>query len=256
MSIQRIETARGHRYEIDGKPADGVTTLISKGLPKPALTYWAAKSVAEHVADNLDQIDMWGKLRRDSLVAELKGVPWAKRDAAAAKGTEVHTLAEKLSNGEKVDVPEHLSGYVDACIMFLDEWEVQPLITEVIVASRQWNYCGSGDGIADFRDGIRRLYDYKTSQSGIFGETSLQLSGYAHSEVYLHPNGTEKPTSDLGIQAGMGVWLRADGRYEVYEMDISEPVFKTFLHVAYVARQMDAIKGWKSQALYAPVVNA
>lgn len=251
--IRRIETARGHRYEIDGQHADGVTTLISKGLPKPQLTYWAAKSVAEHVADNLDQIVLWQGLRRDTLITELKGVPWAKRDAAAAKGTEVHSLAEKLSKGEEIDVPEHLAGYVDACIRFLDEWQVQPVLTEAVIASRKWSYCGTIDGIADFVTQERLAYDFKTSASGIFGETALQIAAYAHADVYLDNDGNEQPVSDLGIQGGLGVWLRADGRYEVYPMDISEPVFKAFLYVSHVARLMDGMKEWKGAPLTSPV---
>lgn len=38
---------KSHRYRLDGDWVPGVTTLIGKGLPKPALPYWAARTVAE-----------------------------------------------------------------------------------------------------------------------------------------------------------------------------------------------------------------
>ena len=45
---------RSHRYKLDGDWVPGVTTLIGDGLPKKALIYWSARTVAEWVADNAD----------------------------------------------------------------------------------------------------------------------------------------------------------------------------------------------------------
>ena len=50
MTIKFSEKA--HRYWLDGKHIPGVTTLIKGGIPAPALTYWAARTVAEWVADH------------------------------------------------------------------------------------------------------------------------------------------------------------------------------------------------------------
>lgn len=237
--IQRINsTYRGkptHFYKIDGRKADGVTTLLSDGLPKPALLPWGIKSVAEYAADHLDRLVEMQPMGREALVAALKQAPYTDRDLAAKRGTEVHDLAEKLIHGVEVDVPEELAGHVESCVRFLDEWKLSPVLVESTVASRRWNYCGTLDVVADRPNGPRAIFDYKTSRSGIFGETALQLAAYAHAEVYL--DGTdEKPLADVGIEAGFAVWIRADG-YDVYPVDISEQTFKTFCHVAYVARQ-------------------
>ena len=43
-----------HSYHLDKKACPGVTSLLGKGLPKPAIPYWAAKCVAEYVADYPD----------------------------------------------------------------------------------------------------------------------------------------------------------------------------------------------------------
>src|SRR5690606_40669257 len=74
VTLRRYETARGHWYKLDGVKVDGVTTLISQGLPKPALMYWSARVVAEYVADNLDQVVAMADMGRASLVAALKEV--------------------------------------------------------------------------------------------------------------------------------------------------------------------------------------
>ncbi len=252
MSIERIETRFGHSYTIDGEPADGVTTLIGKGIPKPALLKWAPRMVAEYVADNLDQVGEWQNMGRWPLVNHLKETPWLVRDAAAKRGTEVHALAEKLTHGLQVGVPEELKGHVDACVGFLDAWQVRPVVTEVVVASRQWRYCGTLDGVADVAGGRRVLYDWKTARSGIYGETALQLAAYTHAEVYLDAGGHEQPVSELGIQGALGVWLKADGTFSAYELDVSEQTFKIFLHAAYTGRHVDRLRDLKSDALGVP----
>src|SRR5690606_19818652 len=143
VTLRRYETARGHWYKLDGVKVDGVTTLIGQGLPKPALPYWAARCVAEYVADNLDQVVAMADMGRASLVAALKEVPWTKRDTAAAKGAEVHALAERLAAGDEVDVPEHLAGYVESCVAFLDDYQVRPIRLEAPIGSRTWRYAGT-----------------------------------------------------------------------------------------------------------------
>lgn len=257
MTLKRIERVskagkRWHYYMLDGARADGVTTLIGGGLPKPALLKWAPRTVAEYVADNRDAVEELWNGGRAAMVNALKETPWAQRDAAAARGTEVHALAERLSHGEEVEIPDGLEGYVDSAVQFLDEWDVHPLHTEVAVANRKWNYAGTVDLIATIPGTSGRrlvLMDYKTSRSGIYGETALQLAAYAHAEFHLGKDGEE--ISMPPCEAAYAVWLRPDG-YDVYEMDVSEPVYRAFLHVAFVARQAKQLDSWKSEALEVP----
>ena len=56
MTVKRINSGSGHRYEDDGRKLDGVTTLISAGLPKPALTWWAAGTTANYAVDHWDEL--------------------------------------------------------------------------------------------------------------------------------------------------------------------------------------------------------
>ena len=242
---------KSHRYKLDGQWVQGVTTLIGNGLPKKALMYWSAKTVAEFVANHPDLTEEMKRMGGvGPTVAFLKEVPWQKRDTAAVKGTEVHDLAERLVHGEEVDVPEHLAGYVNSCVQFLDDWGLEPVLTERPCASRKWQHAGKFDFIGRTRDGRTVIGDWKTSASGIWPETCLQLAAYRHSEFYVDEDGTEHPMPE--VDGAIGVHLRDDG-YSVFDMCADEDVYKAFLHVQYVARTAADMKtGWMSDALPAP----
>jgi len=167
------------------------------------------------------------------MVAALKEVPWAARDRAAVRGTEVHGLGEQLLRGEEVEVPEHLAGHVESYVRFLDEWKPEPILIEAPVGHRRWRYAGTLDMVVRLPDGRQVLADIKTSASGIWPETAYQLAAYRHAEVYLDADGREQPM--VPVDAGYAIWVRADG-YDVIPVECGERVFRDFLHIAWVAR--------------------
>jgi hypothetical protein len=224
-----------------------VTTLIKKGLPSPALMYWSARTVAEWVADHPDLADQMSAAGgRGPFVAFLKEIPWQKRDTAAIRGTAVHELAERLSHGEAVEVPDHLTGYVNACVRFLDDWQMQPLLTERPCFSRKWGHAGTFDFIGTIRDGRTVIGDFKTAR-GVYPETCLQLAAYRHSESYMDADGAEQPMP--AVDAALIVHIGEDD-YTVHEARSDEDTYRAFLHVAHVARTADAMKkgGWLTEA--------
>lgn len=234
--IKRINRGKGHSYEIDGRRADGVTSLISDGMPKPALVNWAANQTAGYA------IDHWAELAEMPLskrLDTLKRARYFDLDQAARRGTEVHALAEKLSKGEEVEVPDELAGHVESAVRFLDEWQPEVLLTETVVASRKWGYAGTLDWVYRINDRVL-LGDFKTSRSGIFGEVAMQLGAYANADVFLDADGAEQPMESLGIEGGIAAWIRADG-YDLYEVDLGQG-FKIFTHVMWVARQAKGMR--------------
>lgn len=241
MTIKRINSSRNgkpfHWYKIDGSKADGVTTLIGDGMRKKALEYWSANFTAEYAVDNWDNLSHMPPSER---LKVLKKCRFDKRDAAANRGTEVHQYAEQLVHGAEVEPPDEIAGYVEQCAKFLDEWKIEPHLVERTVASREWNYAGTFD-LIDVKDGAHRIFDYKTSGSGIYGETAMQLAAYARAPIYLGENDEELPMPP--VEAGFGVWVR-EHEYVVYPLDISEKTYKAFLHVAYVARQTKDTSKW------------
>lgn len=256
----RIDYKRGHAYKLDGQTVTGVTTILDKGLPKPALTGWTAKAIAEYVGERVkangdaselinDLIALdaekvkrsedhryqpkfkGGTFSRLGLIEVLKTVQFEDRDKAANKGTAVHNAAEALSKGEEIDVPEEIIGHVDSYIQWVNDWQPTDELPEFVVGNRRRQYMGTGDLIATLADGRRWLIDYKTNRSGPFAEVALQLAAYRYAEFIVTPEGEipMPPVDACGV-----LWLRADG-YDFYEVYADEDAFRTFLYVQQVA---------------------
>lgn len=256
--IKRRNYGRGHGYTIDGQKVPGVTTIIGNGLPKPALMGWAAKTIAEYVADRLDQdgdhviadqlvgdlgelartkSKQWpDKLSRTKVAELLKGIHYEDRDQAAKRGTEVHGIAERLASGEEVDVPEPLTGHVDAYLQFLDDWQPTDALLEFVGGNLTHRYSGTGDMIATLIDGKRWLLDIKTSRSGPFGEVALQLAGYRYFEHVLI-DGEVVPMPEVD-RCGV-IWVRADG-YDLIPFEAGPAEFRQLLYVRQVGDWLDA----------------
>jgi hypothetical protein len=271
-----IVRGNGHSYLLDGEKVPGVTTILDNGIPKPALVGWAARTVAEYVVDRLAIVD--GKVLADELVANLRAynetrkwpeklgdglarvgltkvlatVQYAERDAAANRGTEVHSIAQRLAQGEEVDVPDELADHVKSYLRFLEEWEPTDAIVEGVVVNRRWRYMGKFDMIATLPELGRTLLDLKTSRSGVYAETALQLAGYRYGETMLDGDG-EVPMPKVDSCAV--VWIRADG-YDVYRMAADEAAFRIFLYCKQVGAWLDRDNGAaatvKSDALAPP----
>ena len=226
---RRINYGNGHGYKLDGKKCKGVTTILSDGTPKPALIAWAANGVARFAADNLDLL---ASLEADARYDLLKGAHYRDRDKAAKRGTEVHGLAEQYIHGEEITVPEELVGHVDSYIKFVNEWAVEPVHVELVVGNRRHGYMGSLDLIATLADGQTWLLDIKTTRSGIYPETALQIAAYRHAEFYLDANNDEQPMP--AVDACGAIWVRADG-YDLIPLDCGLSTFNTFLNVQRIA---------------------
>lgn len=244
MTLTRYETRWGHGYRLDGKAVTGVTTLINKGLPKPALPPWAAREAATYAADNFDAL---ASLDRDGRIAAIKQAPWSQRDKAAARGTEVHALAEALVHGEEVEIPEHVVGHVEGYVKWLDASGIEPVLTEKACASRKWWYAGTFDVVFDL-NGERWLADWKTSR-GVYGESAMQTAAYAGAEFYLDDDGAEVLMPDvdrLGV-----VHIREDGT-DLFPVMDRAAAWKDWLHVAWVGKAESRIKGYLGDPVQFP----
>jgi hypothetical protein len=245
-------TPGNHQYRLDGRPVPSVTTLLGKGLPKPALTYWSAKCVAEWVADNEADVEALRRMGRGPMVNALKGVPWEKRDTAAVRGTDVHALAEELLHGREVEVPDHLANYVDGYVKWLDLWTPEVVLTERIGANRKWHYAGKFDAIFDLPTGERLLCDWKTS-AGVYGDTSCQLAAYRGMEFYLDGDSAEMPMPEVDSLAVLHITPTGSDLYRIKDPDAA---WKDFLHVAWVANSVDRIKAQIGEPSEPPEVTA
>jgi hypothetical protein len=258
MSLRRVNKVfRGnpyHEYWLDKKRAPGVTSIL-KILDKPALVPWAARSVAEFVADHHDEVLALYGMGRDPMVNALKGAPWTQRDLAAAKGTEIHAYAEQLINGRSADVPDHLRGYVDGYLRLLESFDIEPLATELVVANRAVHYAGTGDAVIRVGRGELAgrvgLVDWKTG-SGIYAESMLQTAAYACAEFSIDPadkTATEHPLP-AGIDFTGGVHLTEAGAH-LYPLALDTDKIRAHFEVFRHLRWLDL--HWKGQSIGDPL---
>ncbi len=249
--VRRKAAGRNHYY-VDGndRRMPGVTTILGNGLPKKALINWAANATADAAVNGWDEL---AELPVATRLDRLKKARYDDRDAAARRGTEVHGIAEQLVKGERVTVPEELRGHVEAYVKFLDDWDVEPVLVEFVVASYRYGYAGTCDLIADLTmpDGqvVRWLLDIKTTRSGVYGETALQLAAYRLADVYLADDGTERPVPVVE-RTGV-VHVRADG-YSLIPVVAGEQQLTDFRYVQQVARFDDESRGLIGDELTPP----
>jgi len=242
--LQRRNYGNGHGYRLDGEDVVGVTTAISKGVPKQ-LTNWAAKLVAVAAVEQRDQ---WEQLGTYEAVEWLRQRPYAKRDTAAVKGTKVHALAKLLLDGKEVDVPDELTGYVDACIAFLTDFAVDEVVAEVPVAHTGADgvpvlYAGTLDLLCVIGS-TAWLIDWKTG-ADVYGESALQLAAYRYCDLAL-VGGVDQPMPAVD-RCGV-VHLRSDG-YELRPVEAGQLQWRAFLHAVHVARFCETSRELVGEAL-------
>lgn len=234
-----------HTYRLDGKWVPSVTGILGC-LDKPAIPKWAASTVAEYVADQPDAVETLRSLGRNAMVNALKEIPWQKRDTAGARGTDIHDALEHLLQDEDVDVDDEFVPVVEHALQFLDDWQIVPLLTEVAVASREHQWAGKVDMIAEYtrpdsgHAGIA-VFDWKSGKA-LYPEYAWQLNAYGHAEFY-GVDGAEIPLPEC--DAAFGVHIRADG-YDVAPFAYGPEIYAEFLTIR---RTYDAVRtgrgNWK-----------
>jgi hypothetical protein len=223
----RDQREDGMRYSYRGRVFPSVTTIISGGTPKPALTPWAAKMTAQWCADNLEEFTRLCEQDKNDAVQIAKQAPWKASNKAAVRGSHLHSAAEAHAKGEELPkVPKEAEGMVRSFLRFVDEYEPTPILTEVKVYNLKYDYAGTLDAIVEI-DGQNILLDYKTGK-GIWPEVGLQLAAYRFAEFYLDDDGKKH---DLPRIDGVGVVHIRPRSYAYYGPDVltaDEEVFKFF----------------------------
>jgi hypothetical protein len=226
--FKRRNFGRNHGYTLDGQKLAGVTTILGDGLAKPALVGWGINTTAGYAADHWDEL---AELSVSKRIESLKKAPYADRDAAAKRGTEVHKLGEKLARGEEVTVPDELAGHVDSYLRFLDEFNPKPVMLETACVNvSQWPYAGTFDAIFDIPGYGRRLVDIKTARSGVFPDNALQLAAYRNATHFAGPEDGWELHPMPPVDGCDVIHVRGDG-FDLVPVETGPAVFRTFRYV-------------------------
>jgi hypothetical protein len=251
--IRRFDSAKGHSYkDANGARVPGVTTIIDKGVPKPALINWAGNATADYAVDRWDDLGTLGPAAR---LKRLQGARYESKDAAARRGTEVHAAAELLIAGKDVKVPEEIAGHVESYARFLDEFQVEAIHVEFSCVSYRWGYAGTADLCARVvtpdKGPKTLLMDLKTTRSGVFGETALQLAAYRYPDVWVIDD-EEIPPVEVDYCAAIHV--RGDG-YDLVPVEAGLDQHKAFLYAMKVGEFAEGSRELIGPPIIAPTTS-
>lgn len=243
---QSGQGGRMYQHPITGERAMSVTTILGNGVPKRALTGWAAKSAAQYAVDNMAELARLCDTRQGKAEAlqRIKGAPWNQRDSKADIGSAVHDAAERLGLGEQVgvsDFDDEVAPYVQSLVRFWREARPEVVMAEATVWNRKYGYAGTLDLIATLRGAPAlaplTVVDYKTGKRA-YPEVALQLAAYSHAEFALLDDGSEHELPGPLASAAVVVLHPArhgNGRYELVPVSVDNRYWLAFLYALEVA---------------------
>jgi hypothetical protein len=237
----RVELNTGnHRYKVfgEGLPEkgeyfDSVTGATGMKDKSRVLKQWAVDKTIDYLDDMGDHLAeiLKNPIERDTLFQKKdfdNNIPAGTartfhsiflKDAADA-GTEIHDAIEKYFKNEPV-ILEGMSeaarnGYT-AFHSFMEKIEIVPEHIEVVMADKKNKVAGMADMIA--KEGKKRiLWDWKSGK-GVYGETLIQLAGYAG--IYKSMYGGKidlARTAAFNKETGEP-WINPDTGLPWYEVD-------------------------------------
>jgi hypothetical protein len=167
-------------------------TNVTGALPKMALLYWYAKVTAEAA---VYQRDVWMNMRgnekqtpEEEQLQWLKQAPDRTRDSAAAFGTTVHAVIERLLKGETYEVEGLSAAWVNSAERFVRELRPDVERLEASVYDERTLCAGTFDylgRLAAAPELGRCLIDWKTSKN-VYSDQAVQLvGGYLYGSQYI-----------------------------------------------------------------------
>lgn len=242
---QRFYQWKGERYY-------SVTTILSGGLPKPALFNWAKLITAQAAVDQFATLKtMVDSGDADGAVDWLKRAADRARDKGANLGSAIHAAIEATQLGRPMpELPVDVQVRVDWFNKWVRDFQISFAAVEASVYSRSQHYAGTMDCIVQIlpeRIGgeavqqlaltlgiemaeprpLTLLVDYKSNKKGIFPETAQQCVAYKNAEFIAMPDGSEEPMP--AVDACAALWLQPDGGYEFIGLRSDDVVYRAFL---------------------------
>jgi hypothetical protein len=225
----------GSRFYVNpdsGRKNPGVTSVLNM-LPKPFLTFWSSKVVAEYAVENIGEVVGIAMKDPKAAIDLLKGAPRRFTANSADVGSEAHDAFEHIAKGEEVRITPNLKPFIEHFREFLEVAKPEFVFLEETVWSDEHGFAGSfdalarltGDGVGDLK-GKLLFMDWKTTRSGVHEEVALQLCAYSRATHIIRPDGSRVPLPKA--DGGAVLWVRPEGwklvPVETGEVTLSEPV--------------------------------
>lgn len=269
---------------VTGDRLRSVTTILSGGVPKPGLVFWAGDCCTDSAIEHLPQLV--AASRHPDQLAELRA--WIrkahtrKKDERAEIGTAVHKIVEARLLGTTppatvqvageewaLDGPE-LAPYIENFHRFENEWEPEWTASEMVVANPEHGYAGTLDytiaangliGRAlraqgwDVNLALDLMGDTKTGGEwdritsaghvhGVYPEAGLQMSAYRRATVCWLRDGSRVPMPETN-EVGVVLHLRPEG-YRLYPARCGDLEYAYFRHAQVVDEWSSRISSAKA----------
>lgn len=234
--VEVIFEGSKHQYFFNGKQIDSVTKILGI-INKPYLIPWAAKVTTEKMAELIKPGVAYDEIQLLDMLAQAKRASYAIKVSAGDIGTLVHSHLEQIIKGENPGelVHEEAKNAVNRFIDWVNKNEVKFLLSEQMVFSKKYNYCGTLD-FACRIGGKLILGDIKTSNQISYTEYGAQLSGYkiAREEEY-----GERFDGAVLVRVG-----KKDAEFEKWELDTKElkKYEKVFLNALSLYKSIDSLE--------------
>lgn len=237
-----------YRDKVTGEKLRRVTTILSKGMPKEALVFWAGNITAQTAIDNLPYL-VNASLRPDERTEAydwLRRAHTRKKDARAEIGGAVHKVIEAHVLGQPVPAEllddDELAPFLANFLRFVEDWQVTFEASEMVVGNFTDGYAGTLDYLLRSKliaaaigaplDAVI-LGDTKTGGEldvkGVYPEAGLQMSAYRSCEVGWLRDGTRIPLPAMHT-TGVVLHLRPEG-YRLIPVDCGPELYAAFRHV-------------------------
>lgn len=261
-----------------------VTTILSGGVPKPALVHWAGNMVADCAIENLPALVAASRFpdRLKEARDWLTRAHTRKKDERAEVGSAVHAIIEarllgtplpasvKVGDQEwAMDGPE-LAPFIENFHRFETDWAPDWQASEMVVANPTIGYAGTLDYLIGSKgpigDALRAqgwsvrptqavMGDTKTGGEwgrilgsghvhGVYPEAGLQMSAYAHAEVCWLRDGSRVEMPPVA-QVGVILHLRPEG-YRLYPARCGDLEFTYFRYAQMVDEWSSRISSAKA----------
>jgi hypothetical protein len=160
-------------------------TQTTGALPKPQLMRWYANVVAQMA---VEQHEAWVNMPANEALDWLKGAPYRNRNRAAARGTTIHAVIEKLLKGQDYDIEAEVEPWIGAARKFIQDARPKPERLEASVYNDKVLTAGTLDFLGRLESAPelgRVLIDWKTAK-GVYPDNAVQVvGGYALGSEYI-----------------------------------------------------------------------
>lgn len=176
-----IPARQGNGYYADHDTGDrlrSVTTILSGGVPKPGLVFWAGNTCTDSALDALPQLVLASRFPEqfEELRAWIKRAHTRKKDERAEVGSLVHGVIESRILG--TELPEVIR--VGDTEWAVDGPELAPFLKNFLRFEHDWHpvWTASEMVVANPDDGYAGTLDNTIAANGLIGQ-ALMAQGYA-----------------------------------------------------------------------------